>query len=462
MSTVMKPLPTRESKRREREVFGLAETIANEPNISTSDIQLRANGISASCRTSYYHYLNSAVEWGWIERVGVTRGAVYRPTAQFLHHVAIRNMQEPMTKRAKVGYNSKFLASYVPNETFYLTAEQRATLRSNCAVGSFKAHDDAVAPEVRRFMADLSHNSSAFEGVDIEYADTITFLEQNIESRHMSPMDAAILRNHYNAIRYIVDNTHYPPEDGDLLVSEFEIRSIHSILSDGLLKDSRKQGKLRYEYVEITNSCYIPTDQPDEIAAAFKQLSEKAAAIQDPYEQAMFLLVHIPYLQPFEDCNKRTARLVCNIPLLTKGILPISWSEVSQKDYTDCLLCVYEKNSVYGLCNLFVDACKRSFERFELTQKGRIPQRLEISMAKQISEAINNRILHGDYSLPRNVGPMQVVEFEAFIAYKLDQIRENDMAAVPYRIRPKAVSEWLLRESAMPTVQTPEEEKNDV
>lgn len=449
MSTAMRPLPTRESKRREREVFGLAETIANEPNISTSDIQLRANAISASCRTSYYHYLKSAVEWGWIERTGVTRGTVYRPTPQFLHHVAIKNMQEPMTKRAKVGYNAKFLGSYVPNETFYLTVEQRATLRANCAEGSFKAHDDAVSQEVRRFMADLSHNSSAFEGVDIEYADTITFLEQNIESRHMSPMDAAILRNHYNAIRYIVDHTHYPPEEDDLVISEFEIRSIHSMLSDGLLKDSRKQGRLRHEYVEISNSCYIPTAQPDEIAAEFKQISEKAAAIHDPYEQAIFLLVHIPYLQPFEDCNKRTARLVCNIPLLTKGILPISWSEVSQKDYTDSLLCVYEKNSVYGLCNLFVDACKRSFERFELAQKGRIPQRLEISMAKQISEAINNRILYDDYSLPRNVDPMQVVEFEAFISYKLDQIKENDMAAVPYRIRPKAVSDWLQREASV-------------
>lgn len=462
MFNAMKPLPSKESKRREREVFGLAETIASEPGIPVAEIQMKAGAISASCRTSYYHYLNSAVEWGWIERHGITRATVYKPTPQFLHHVAIRDMQEPLAKRVKVGYNAEFLKSYVPNETFYLTVEQRATLHASCAEGAFRAHDDAVSQEVRRFMTDLTHNSSAFEGVDIQYADTITFLEQNIESRHMSPMDAAILRNHYNAIRYIVDNTHYPPEEGDLVISEFEIRSIHSMLSDGLLKDSRKQGKLRHEYVEIRDSCYIPIAQPDVISSEFKQMSEKAAAINDPYEQAMFLLVHIPYLQPFEDCNKRTARLVCNIPLLSKGILPISWSEVNQNDYTDSLLCIYEKNSVYGLCNVFVDACKRSFERFELAQKGRVPQRLEISMAKQISEAINNRILHGDYSLPRNVDPMQIVEFEAFIVYKLDQIRENEMAAVPYRIRPKAVSEWLLREASNSNTPNPEEQTDDV
>lgn len=455
----MKPLPTEESKRREREVFGLARTIADQPGIGSAEIQYRAEGISASCRTSYYHYLKSAVNWGWIESTGVTRCTVYRPTVQFLHHIAMRNMKEPLAKREKVGYNDAFLRNYVPNETFYLSEAQRSVLNSSCAQGSFRAHDEKVSHEVRRFMADLTHNSSAFEGVDIQYADTITFLEQNIESRNMSPLDAAILRNHYNAIRYIVDNTNYPPRPNDLTITEFEIRSIHSMLSDGLLKDSRKQGKLRYEYVEIRESCYIPPSQPSVIEAEFKILSDKAAQINDPYEQAMFLLTHIPYLQPFEDCNKRTARLVCNIPLLAKGILPISWAEVNQRDYTDSLLCVYEKNSTYGLCEVFVDACKRSFERFELAQKGRVPQRLEIAMAKQISEALNKRILHNDSSLPANIDSKNVAEFERFIALKLEQIRENDMAAIPYRIRPQSVREWMEFEKSESLAATLDTEK---
>jgi hypothetical protein len=42
---------------------------------------------------------------------------------------------------------------------------------------------------------------------------------------------------------------------------------------------------------------------------------------------------------------------------------------------------------------------------------------------------------------------MQVVEFEALVEEILGSIRENDMVAAPYRIKPGAVAEWLARES---------------
>jgi hypothetical protein len=33
------------------------------------------------------------------------------------------------------------------------------------------------------------------------------------------------------------------------------------------------------------------------------------AAIRDPFEQALFIMVQLPYLQPFDDLNKRVSRL---------------------------------------------------------------------------------------------------------------------------------------------------------
>lgn len=448
----MRPLPTKDSKRREKEIYSLARFVANTPGCSATEIMVGAEAISASCRTSYYHYLTDASKWGWIECLGKTRGAVYIATPQFQHHVAMSTIHEPVSKRKKVGYNEEFLGSYIPNRSFYLSAAQREVLHASCKVGTFQAHDQKFTTEVRRFMADLTHNSSAFEGVDIQYADTISFLDKNIESRNMSPMDAAILRNHYNAIRYIVEYTNYPHQAGDMEISEHEIRQIHSCLSDGLLKDRRRQGQLRYESVEIKESCYIPSAQPDIIKKEFELLCKKAYAIEDPYEQAMFIQIHLPYLQPFDDCNKRTARLVCNVPLLNKGILPISWAEVNQRDYTDSLLCVYERNSTYGICEVFVEACKRSFERFQVSMKNREPSRMEISHSKQIAEAIRNRILHNDTSIPRDVEPIQVAEFELIVDEILEGIRENDMAAAPYRLRPGHIKEWLAKEKVVEKV----------
>ena len=442
----MRPLPTAATRRREREIFQLAHFIAFNPGSSSSEIQMGAEAISPSCRTSHYIYLKEALQDGWIERVGNTRGTRYHPTPQFLHHVSLNTLSDPLSKRKKVGYNEEFLAGYEPNETFYLNRQQRATLHNACGVGTFDASDARVAQEVRRFMADISHNSAAFEGVEVKYADTISFLEQNIESRHMSAVDAAILRNHYNAIRFIIENTHHPLHPADVQVSEYDARNIHSYLSDGLLKDKRKQGRLRHEHVEIRDSSYIPTDQPDIISREFSLLINKARQIKDPYEQAVFLLIHIPYLQPFDDCNKRTSRLLCNIPLLGSGILPVSWAEVNHRDYTDSLLCIYEKNSTYGLCDVFVEACARSFERFEISMKNREPSRMEISHSKQIQEAVRNRILHNDRSLPRDVDALNIAEFELIVEDTLAAIRENDMVAAPYRLRPDVVQAWLEHE----------------
>jgi Fic family protein len=39
---------------------------------------------------------------------------------------------------------------------------------------------------------------------------------------------------------------------------------------------------------------------------------EKASQIQNPFEQAFFVLVQLPYHQPFDDVNKRVSRLAAN------------------------------------------------------------------------------------------------------------------------------------------------------
>ncbi|OFZ16403.1 MAG: hypothetical protein A2X86_22055 [Bdellovibrionales bacterium GWA2_49_15] len=42
--------------------------------------------------------------------------------------------------------------------------------------------------------------------------------------------------------------------------------------------------------------------------------------IHDPFEQSFFALAHLSYMQAFEDVNKRTARLVANIPLIKTNL----------------------------------------------------------------------------------------------------------------------------------------------
>jgi hypothetical protein len=65
--------------------------------------------------------------------------------------------------------------------------------------------------------------------------------------------------------------------------------------------------------VDIGQSVFVPTAIPQLIEECFALILAKAQQIQNPYEQAFFVLVHIPYLQPFENVDKRVARLAANI-----------------------------------------------------------------------------------------------------------------------------------------------------
>lgn len=69
---------------------------------------------------------------------------------------------------------------------------------------------------------------------------------------------------------------------------------------------------------------------------------EKASQIEDPFEQAFFVMVQLPYLQPFDDVNKRVSRLAANIPFNRHNLAPLPFVEVPQDLYIQGLLGVYE------------------------------------------------------------------------------------------------------------------------
>ena len=86
----------------------------------------------------------------------------------------------------------------------------------------------------------------------------------------------------------------------------------------------------------------------------FTRLIEVGSAILDPFEQSFFLLVHIPYLQPFVDVNKRTSRLSSNIPLIRRNLVPLSFLDVPEQAYVDGVIGVYELKRVELLRDIYV------------------------------------------------------------------------------------------------------------
>ena len=75
--------------------------------------------------------------------------------------------------------------------------------------------------------------------------------------------------------------------------------------SSSRLENPLAEGRLRHIAVGIGWSNYLPLDVPPLIESYFDQILIIASKITDPFEQALFIMVQLPYLQPFDDVNKR-------------------------------------------------------------------------------------------------------------------------------------------------------------
>jgi hypothetical protein len=89
----------------------------------------------------------------------------------------------------------------------------------------------------------------------------------------------------------------------------------------------------------------VPDDPEQPVWSVIRKLADKigegvtthmrAIARENPQlqvEQAFFALVHLAYLQAFEDVNKRVSRLAANIPLIRGNLCPLSFVDVPERD----------------------------------------------------------------------------------------------------------------------------------
>lgn len=75
-------------------------------------------------------------------------------------------------------------------------------------------------------------------------------------------------------------------------------------------------------------------------------------------------MAFMPYLQPFQDGNKRTSRLTMNMPLIKASMAPFSFTTVDKMDYMFALLAFYERGRTDFLAQVYVDAYRRGAEKY--------------------------------------------------------------------------------------------------
>lgn len=336
--------------------------------------------------------------------------------------VVRRHLRMSYERRKPVGYRQEFLDAYIPNKTFYLSEERRRNLRE---AGTPLRPPLPAGTYARRIVEqlsiDLSWGSSRMEGNTYSLLETERLIRFGREAAGRDRKETIMILNHKEAIRHVVDHL------DAISVSRRDLFDIHALLADSLLGDPSLTGRLRKMAVSITHSSYRPLDNPFLIAEEFEIVVQKAAAIADPFEQSFFLMVHIPYLQAFEDVNKRTSRIAANIPLLKNDLVPISFVTMDDQAYVDGLLGVYELNEVSLLGEAYAEAYRTSTERYRML-------RAEVDQPEKAAVAYRDFV--------RDVVRRSVLEWKAFspekaleLAAKAEIPEPDRQAAVDYAER---------------------------
>jgi len=263
-------------------------------------------------------------------------------------------LRQPPAARRPTGYRREFLDGYQPNTTGYLPDRLRRKLRALGTTAAGRPAGTYARDILDRLLIDLSWASSRLEGNTYSILDTKRLIEEGVRADGRSADEATMILNHKRAIEFLVDNV------AELGFSRTMVTNLHGCLAEGLLKDPAAVGAPRTTLVAIEGTPYVPPQEPQMIEELFGQLIAKAAAIEDPFEQSFFAMVQLPYLQPFLDINKRTSRLAANIPLVRENLVPLSFLDVTGRDYVDGILSVYELTDVALLRDIYEWAYERS------------------------------------------------------------------------------------------------------
>lgn len=379
------------------------------------------------------------------EAADAAPGDVFFPLSDEARAIDIA-VRQPVQHRTPVGYRRSFLDSYRPNTTFYLHAALRAELQ---ALGQVAAHNEPAGTYARsianRLLIDLSWNSSRLEGNTYSLLETERLLSAGDAAEGKGALEAQMILNHKAAIEFLMDCT------PDMGFNRYTLLNLHALLSDNLLPDPTASGRLRTVAVGIGQAVFLPLEGPQLIAECFAQVLDTAAAIQDPLEQAFFAMVHLPYLQPFEDVNKRVSRLAANIPLIQHNLCPLSFVDVPPAAYISAMLGVYELNRIELLRDVFAWAYKRSCARYSAVRQSlgepdpfRLRYRALIfdTVTEVVRAAMNKQraIAFVARQARQHLPPADQHRFVEVTETELMSLHEGNMAR--YRLRPSEFEAW--------------------
>ncbi len=217
-----------------------------------------------------------------------------------------------------------------------------------------------------QFLVHFSWGSAVLEGSTYSALDTQSLLDYGQRNTGKPTEDAVLILNHKRAIEYLWSHPGLTLENvcamHDLLTDDHQIAEVAT--SDHFLPLHQRGKPREYEEVNLAASAYLPPFRPGTgfVARALGAIVQTALGME-AFQAALYLMTRIPYLQAFANGNKRTARLAANYPLVSAGLLPLSFADVDKADYIRAMAALYELRSTQWMEQLFIDSYCRSVVR---------------------------------------------------------------------------------------------------
>ncbi|WP_192347931.1 Fic family protein [Algoriphagus sp. Y33] len=359
--------------------------------------------------------------------------------------VVLALVSRPEIQRTPVGYNRTFLENYRPNIDSYLSNEEKQKLAQWGKTRDSEQPAGTYAREIlNRLLIDLSWNSSRLEGNTYSLLDTELLIHEGQAANNKSAKETQMILNHKEAIEFLVESSN------EVDFNRYTVLNLHALLSNNLLPNPAASGRLRAFGVGITHSVFTPLGIPQLIEELFDLILEKARQIENPFEQAFFVLVHFPYLQPFDDVNKRVSRLAANLPFNRHNLAPLSFIDVPEESYVKGMLGIYELNRIELFKDVFLWAYERSALRYaairqSLGEPDTFRMKYREHMRSAIGHIVSNAMGKEEASSTVKKEAQKLPEedqakFIEVVETELLGLHEGNFAR--YRIKPSKFTDW--------------------
>jgi Fic family protein len=294
-----------------------------------------------------------------VEKTGSARATFYIPSKQsaLLAKINVDDyFNEDQDQRLGVKKSFNFdifplLSNLLTNQEMSDLAVLNETYRQKKALLSPKL----LQKEFERLTIELAWKSSKIEGNTYTLLDTERLLKDNVLATGKSAAETQMILNHKTALDFILQDPEYFKE---LTIRKIEM--LHQLLTDKLgVEKGIRQGM-----VGIVGTDYKPLDNAYQIKEALQELVDVVNKEENPLTKALTVALMIAYIQPFEDGNKRTSRILGNAILLAHDYCPLSYRSVDEVEYKKAVILFYEQNNAFYFKELFLEQFKQAVNKY--------------------------------------------------------------------------------------------------